>query len=824
MKNGFYSGVYLYPLLAISSCTFAATLPASLSGGSSAQNMELASFDTTTLKSRGISPEVAEYFAHGARFAPGMQKVSLIINGNEKGDISLFFNESGAPCFDKEFSEYAGLKVTDAVMENRGDAQEHICYDYASAWPGSIVTLKPGQEKVELVVPQEALENANKPKNYRTGGTAALLNYNMFTSQSHYSGGSSDYNQGTFEAGLNMADWLARSQFIVSDSDGEKESSVLYGYVQHTFAGIEKTMQAGAINVQNTPFSLSGINGVQLTPESALKGDVGSGVTVTGIARSDQARVEIRQNGVQIMSTLVPAGPFTLTDVPIANTNTDLQVAIKETNGASSQFTVPAANLAGARLQAPEGWSFAAGSLRDVDTDYHKPWLITATNSWQVSQRMNVSLGAMTAEKYQSLAASTNVVPTKDLSFYTTTLGAWDQRNDHTGNQFQIGANYRLPWNMAVNLSATHNTAGYRSLVDTLQDDNEASGVKNSYSAGLSWSNAYLGSLSFSLSQSEGFDSDSDARQTMLTWGKSFKYASLNASWQHALSTPDSDNDDYRDDDTFYVSISIPFGGHSVQSYMRDDGEKTRYGLQANGPLTSHSNYSVTAEKGEEDSDKYVAAGVSSNLHYTSLSLNASKTGDDFKNYSANMSGGIVAHGHGVTLSPYQIQDTFSVVSFNDNVSGIEVSTPQGPVWTDFWGQAISASATPYKVNTLEVNTETLPGNIDINNGIKKLTPGHGSVTSVNFGVIRVRRAMLTLRLPDGKPIPKGDVLVDAKNQYVTTAVEDGLVFISDVDATPDIYAKVDLQGHLCRVQFTLDEQDSETSFYQKADATCQRQ
>ncbi len=534
--------------------------------------------------------------------------------------------------------------------------------------------------------------------------------------------------------------------------------------------------------------------------------------------------MEIRQNGILIMSTLVPAGPFTLNDVPIANNNTDLLVEVKETNGSSSQFTVPAANLAGAHLRTPQGWAFAAGTLRDIDTQYDKPWMITASNGWQVAQAINLSAGVMTAEKYQSLAASTNIVPSKSLSFYSMTLGAWDQRNNHSGTQFQLGMNYRLPWDISVNVSGTHNTAGFRTLLDTLQDEDKVTGVKNSYSTSLSWSHAYVGSLSFSLSQSQGFDNDGDSRQSMLTWGKTFRYATVNASWQHALSTPDTDNDNYRDDDTFYVSINIPFGRNNVQSYMRDDGEKTRYGLQANGPLSQNTNYSVTAEKGDDDSDKYVAAGISSNMHYTSLNLNASKTGDDFKNYSANISGSIVAHPHGVTFSPYAVEDTFSVISLNDNVSGVEVSTPQGPVWTDFWGQAVSASAPVYKVNTLQINTETLPGNIDINNGIKKLTPGHGSVTQVNFGVIKVRRAMLTLHLPDGKPIPKGDTLVDAKNQYVTTAVEDGLVFISDVDATPDIYANVDQQGHRCRVQFTLDDQGSEQSFYQKADATCQPQ
>lgn len=73
MKNRFYSGAYLYPLIVFSSCTFAGKFPESLSGRVSSSNMVLASFDITTLKNRGISPEVAEYFAHGARFSPGIK-------------------------------------------------------------------------------------------------------------------------------------------------------------------------------------------------------------------------------------------------------------------------------------------------------------------------------------------------------------------------------------------------------------------------------------------------------------------------------------------------------------------------------------------------------------------------------------------------------------------------------------------------------------------------------------------------------------------------------------------------------------------------------
>lgn len=72
--------------------------------------------------------------------------------------------------------------------------------------------------------------------------------------------------------------------------------------------------------------------GISLMPESALN-DAGSGVLVTGIASTPQARVEIRQQGIMVYSTLVPAGPFTLTDIPLRNVTSDLTVTVIEIDG-----------------------------------------------------------------------------------------------------------------------------------------------------------------------------------------------------------------------------------------------------------------------------------------------------------------------------------------------------------------------------------------------------------------------------------------------------------------------------------------------------------
>ncbi|PHP39809.1 fimbria/pilus outer membrane usher protein, partial [Salmonella enterica] len=69
------------------------------------------------------------------------------------------------------------------------------------------------------------------------------------------------------------------------------------------------------------------------------------GVTINGIARTHQARVEVRQSGQIIYTAPVNAGAFTLENVPIIRSNTDLNVSVVETDGSTTTFTVPAVSF-----------------------------------------------------------------------------------------------------------------------------------------------------------------------------------------------------------------------------------------------------------------------------------------------------------------------------------------------------------------------------------------------------------------------------------------------------------------------------------------------
>lgn len=296
-------------------------------------------FDTDILASRGISKNLADYFSDAPRFLPGSHTVAIKINGMEKGSLAVRFNEEGQLCVDEDFLSATGLMP---ISIGKNEA----CHDLRATYPSAVVNPMPNSESLELYVPAQALDNGFlSPQNFIKGGTAGLFNYNLFSSRNDVSGGdSSTYSQASLEAGLNIAEWTLRSRYMLTDDNGEYQSDSLYTYAEHVFQQQKVRVQVGQINVSSSLFSGASIDGVQFLPEQNLQQDI-PGVTINGIARTHQARVEVRQSGQLIYTAPVNAGPFTLDNVPVVRSNADLNVSVVETDGSTTRFIVPASSF-----------------------------------------------------------------------------------------------------------------------------------------------------------------------------------------------------------------------------------------------------------------------------------------------------------------------------------------------------------------------------------------------------------------------------------------------------------------------------------------------
>src|SRR5260364_29629 len=313
-------------------------------------------FDTDLLESRGLSPRLAEFFKDQPRFLPGLHRVTLIINDDERGEVHARFDQDGHLCFDRALLEQAQLVIPPALQKQpepertpqrpmdagaatSDGAASLSCYDYRRAFPETIIKLQPGQQQVELLVPTHALYAMDSERTqYNRGGTAGLLDYDLLTISARSPEDTSRYLYLDTLAGFNAGGWIVRSKQILNIFSGKSQFAHLYGYAQRTLADYPAVVQVGQINTASSIFPGTAITGMQIVPEYALDAQ-NTGAVVEGVA-SSPARVEVRQSGALIYSTLVPAGPFSLSALPLMN-QSDLEVTVIEENGAQKHFTVP---------------------------------------------------------------------------------------------------------------------------------------------------------------------------------------------------------------------------------------------------------------------------------------------------------------------------------------------------------------------------------------------------------------------------------------------------------------------------------------------------
>ncbi|MDR9987976.1 hypothetical protein LCE33_21015 [Enterobacter hormaechei subsp. steigerwaltii] len=107
---------------------------------------------------------------------------------------------------------------------------------------------------------------------------------------------------------------------------------------------------------------------------------------------------------------------------------------------------------------------------------------------------------------------------------------------------------------------------------------------------------------------------------------------------------------------------------------------------------------------------------------------------------------------------------------------------------------------------------------MDVRNGRTAIKASHGAVAKWEFATLSQRRVLLSIRRADGTPLPEGVSIVDAAGEYVTSAPEDGVIFLNDISASQQLYAKLD-EGR-CRLTYTLPEAEP-NKFYEEVTGKC---
>lgn len=785
---------------------------ASSSGGAPSDTLE---FDAGVLHEHGIDATASRYFAHAPRFMPGIASVRLTVNGRRAGRADARFDDDGNLCATPGLLRSAGLVVPRALRDaaaQPGDSGAAPCHDFGRAYPNAIVTPRPADGAIDLVVPADALGTARRtPDTFEHGGFAGLVNYDLLAMTTRNPAGTSQYWQAATEAGFNAADWIVRSSLIVTAVDGHVGVDHQAAYAQRTFASRGTTLQAGQIVPRSTLFAIGRMFGVQTFPDEALAAVPGTTARVTGIART-QARVEVRQLGVPIYASQLPPGPFALGDLPLVSGTADLDVTIVEATGDAQHFVVPGSALPSAGLAAAQGLALAVGRLQN-DGYAQAPWLATATHGWQIRQRARLNAGLLVSSPLQSGAASVEFAP---LAGVDAAVGIDVSRTaGRRGAQTRVALASNIDTALSANVSFVRRTSGYRELTDAVRSTDAFTPPSHTrFAVALGWHDRALGMLSLDYTRVGGFDGPAMQRVSG-TWTRPLGRGSIALNVNRTFGTRGTGGT------RAYVNLTVPLGKRSVSTYANVTGDSVRSGARYSDTFGRTGGYSVAADYDTAIRSPSIRATVSGTPNHVRATLNAGLYGAGRSTIGVNLRGAVALLDGVGMLSPYEIRDTLALASVGDR-AGIELATPSGPVWTDRHGRAVIASLPAYARTHIRVNTKSLPRDLDLKNGLQTVEAGRGSVGRVEFAVEQTRRALLTVTQADGTALPVLSTVVDGDDRFVTVTGSEGRLLLTGTQLTKPLRVALP-NGTYCHLTIALpDVPPATTRYFERAEARCE--
>lgn len=240
-------------------------------------------------------------------------------------------------------------------------------------------------------------------------------------------------------------------------------------------------------------------------------------------------------------------------------------------------------------------------------------------------------------------------------------------------------------------------------------------------------------------------------------------------------------------DQMLAVNVNIPFSHwlrsdsksvwrHASASYSMShdlDGRMTNlaglYGTLLEDNNLSYSVQTGYASGGEGDSSGTGYAALNYRGGYGNANIGYSRS-DGFKQLYYGVSGGVLAHANGVTLSQ-PLNDTVVLVKA-PGAGDVKVENQTG-VRTDWRGYAVLPYATEYRENRVALDTNTLADNVDLDDAVVSVVPTHGAIVRADFKAHVGVKLLMTLT-HNGKPVPFGAMVTSGSNQSGSIVADNG--------------------------------------------------
>lgn len=740
--------------------------------------------------------------------APGKYHVDVYVNNNKVANKEITFrlkkeadNKSSLqPCLSIDTLKSFGIQ-----NDHFNQAEQDGCVDLDSL-PAAKATFRVSQQQLLLSIPQTAITQIPRgfvpDEELDEGINAGLLNYSFSAGENHGTGENSTDQRSEFlnlRPGLNLGAWRLRNYTTWSktsgDSSNQSDLSSVYTYAQRDIIRLKSQLTLGQSSSPADVFDSVSFTGAQLASDDDMLPDSMKGFApvIRGIAHSN-AQVIVRQNGYVIYQNYVAPGAFEINDLYPTGGSGDLNVTVKETDGSEQHFVVPFASIPVLQREGRFKYSLTGGQYRSYDDNVEKTPFLQGTAIYGLPYGFT-AYGGLQASKYYDalgLGVGKNIGDLGALSVDVTSarsvLGG-------VGSTSQ-GRSWRLRYSKDFATTGTHfsmagyryNTSGFYTLGEVLDShtndddwtppDRRRSREEATVDQSLG---GHFGSVNLSLVRENYWNSQQDMTSVSLGYTNSWHGISYGINYSLNQNTEDGDeNQDDSNDRTIALNVSVPLDRWLSNTWVNYNLNSTKHdttqSVGINGTSLAQNNLSWSMQQGHSNT-----SGDSTNLNadykgtYGEASAGYSQDSSQ-RQITMGLQGSVIAHANGVTFGQ-PMGDTVALVQA-PGADDTGISNQTG-VNTDFRGYAIVPYVSPYRHNTIALNTETLPDAADVDHAVKIVTPTRGAVVRASFDTRVGSRVLMTLHRADGRPVPFGATAASVGDNSEFIVGDDGQVFLT---------------------------------------------
>jgi len=812
-------------------CLIALALPGIMQSASAEEYFNPALLEVGNPSMRGID---LSSFARGAQ-VPGKYRVEVVVNDQTVDTREIDFksvakaegDQSLQPCLSIGLLQSYGVK-TDLFP---GLDKDPECANLA-AIPKATADFIFGAQKLLLSFPQAALTSQARgyvaPEMWDEGINALLLNYSISGDNTWGRNSTSSNSQSQYanlRPGVNIGPWRLRNYMTWRrDSDGKAQWDTVYTYAQRNIVPLKSQLTLGDSSSPSDVFDSIPFRGGQLASDDEMLPDSQKGYApvVRGIARTN-AQVVIRQNGYTIYQSYVAPGAFEITDMYPTGGAGDLSVSVKEADGSEQDFVVPYASVPVLQREGRLKYSLTGGQYRPSDSQAEKRPLMQGTAMYGLPKGLTLYGGIQASSPYQSYAIGVgkNMGEIGALSVDVTQAWSSPETQDKTSGQAWRVRYSKNFTDTGTNFSATsyrYSTAGYYGMQDVLDADSNSQSLQDHRRnrAELTLSQTLgpaFGSITGSAIREDYWNADKTMSSYSvsynnawngITWGLSYTYS-------NNASAEGSDGEKtYDKDQILALNISVPldrFLSNTWASYSLNSSKKgdTTHTVGLSGTALQENALSWGVQQGYGNDGTGHSGNLSADYHGTYGEVTGGySTDDNMQRVNYGLNGGVIVHADGVTLAQ-PFGETLALIKA-PGASGVSV-TGQTGVNTDYRGYTIASNVSPYRKNSLSLDTETLPDDVELELTTQTVIPTRGAVVRAVYKANVGTRVLMTLTRATGQPVPFGATVTVAtdKNSAGFIVGDQGQVYLTGLENRGELIARWGMEANeKCRVNYLL--------------------